>query len=76
MANVARSARTLRTFPTRFPSLTVDHIFVNAALAGKILSSGFAHFNADFSVMPNRQDDSTPVRASDHDSPFVHLQPF
>jgi endonuclease/exonuclease/phosphatase family metal-dependent hydrolase len=25
-------ARALRTFPTRFPSLAVDHIFVNAAL--------------------------------------------
>jgi endonuclease/exonuclease/phosphatase family metal-dependent hydrolase len=32
MANVARSARALRTFPTRFPSLAVDHIFVNAVL--------------------------------------------
>jgi endonuclease/exonuclease/phosphatase family metal-dependent hydrolase len=24
--------RAFRTFPTRFPSLAVDHIFVNAAL--------------------------------------------
>jgi len=33
MANVARLARAFRTFPTRFPSLAVDHIFVNAALS-------------------------------------------
>jgi hypothetical protein len=57
-------------------SQAVDHIFVNGALADKVLSSGFAHFNADFSVLPNRQDATTPVRASDHDSPFVHLQPL
>jgi uncharacterized protein len=57
-------------------STALDHIFVNAGLAGSVLSSGFAHFNADFSVLPNRQDASTPVRASDHDSPFVHLKPF
>src|SRR5512133_2009555 len=30
---LVRSARALRTFPTRFPSLAVDHIFVNAALS-------------------------------------------
>jgi hypothetical protein len=57
-------------------STALDHIFVNAGLAGNILSSGFAHFNADFSVLPNRQDAATPVRASDHDSPFVHLSAF
>ena len=29
---LVRPARAFRTFPTRFPSLAVDHIFVNAAL--------------------------------------------
>jgi endonuclease/exonuclease/phosphatase family metal-dependent hydrolase len=29
---LVRSTRAFRTFPTRFPSLAVDHIFVNAAL--------------------------------------------
>jgi endonuclease/exonuclease/phosphatase family metal-dependent hydrolase len=29
---LVRPARTFRTFPTRFPSFAVDHIFVNAAL--------------------------------------------
>ena len=29
---LVRSRRPFRTFPTRFPSLAVDHIFVNAAL--------------------------------------------
>ena len=57
-------------------STALDHIFVNGGLAGNILSSGFAHFNADFSVLPNRQDNTTPLRSADHDSPFVHLQPF
>jgi hypothetical protein len=55
-------------------SMALDHIFVNAALASLVQSSGFAHFNADFSVLPGRQDATTPVRASDHDSAFVHFQ--
>jgi len=57
-------------------SMALDHIFVNGPLADKVLSSGFAHYNADFSVFPNREDATTAVRASDHDSPFVHFQPF
>ena len=45
IANALRDVRTLvhptgafRTFPTRFPSLAVDHIFVNAALQPTTLS--------------------------------------
>jgi hypothetical protein len=57
-------------------STALDHIFVNAPLANSVMSAGFAHFNADFSVLPNRQDATTPLRSSDHDSPFVHLGPF
>jgi len=30
---LVRPPRAFRTFPTRFPSLAVDHIFVNAALS-------------------------------------------
>jgi len=32
VGTLVRPARAFRTFPTRFPSLAVDHIFVNAAL--------------------------------------------
>jgi predicted extracellular nuclease len=51
-----------------------DHILVSPALKDLVMSSGFAHYNADFSVVPNRQDATTPVRASDHDGVFVHFQ--
>jgi uncharacterized protein len=57
-------------------SEALDHIFVSPALLGVVQSTGFAHFNADFSVVPNRADATTPVRVSDHDSPFLHLRQF
>ena len=54
-------------------SEAVDHILVSPSLKDLVMSSGFAHYNADFSVVPNRQDPATPVRASDHDGAFVHF---
>jgi predicted extracellular nuclease len=54
-------------------SEAVDHILVSPSLKDLVMSSGFAHYNADFSVVPYRQDAATPVRASDHDGAFVHF---
>jgi len=54
-------------------SAAMDHILVSPALKDLVMSSGFAHYNADFSVLPNRPDATTPVRASDHDGAFVHF---
>jgi hypothetical protein len=55
-------------------SQALDHIFVNSTLASLVQSSGFAHYNADFSALPNRTDATTPKRAADHDGAFVHFQ--
>jgi hypothetical protein len=57
-------------------SQAVDHIFLSQPLKSVLLSTGFAHYNADFSVAPNRNDPGTAIRASDHDSAFAHLQLF
>ena len=54
-------------------SVAVDHILVSPKLNDLVMSFGYAHYNADFSVLPNRQDAATPVRASDHDGAFVHF---
>jgi len=55
-------------------SSALDHILISPALKDLVMSSGFAHYNADFSVLPNRQDATTPVRASDHDGAFAHFK--
>lgn len=49
-----------------------DHILLSMDLALKAVVSGFAHYNSDFPVSFSEMGD-TPVRASDHDSPYVHI---
>ena len=54
-------------------SQALDHFLVSAPIVPSVMSTGFAHYNADFSAVGNRDDATTPLRASDHDSPFLHL---
>ena len=49
-------------------SLCYDHILTDAVLAGRLQRSGYAHVNADF---PPDSSARSPVRAADHDNPWV-----
>ncbi|MBI1792475.1 MAG: hypothetical protein HYR60_33550 [Acidobacteria bacterium] len=45
-------------------SQALDHILLSPSLAGRLIDSGYAHYNADF----------PPERAADHDNPWVRLR--
>lgn len=54
-------------------SEALDHILLSPTLAARVVVTGYAHFNADFPVSLH-EGALTPVRASDHDAPFVYLK--
>lgn len=55
-------------------SQAFDHILLSDNLGGRIVRTGIAHFNADFPIGPHAGDATSPIRAADHDVPWVVLR--
>ena len=55
-------------------SQAFDHILVSPALLPRVAGHGYAHHNADFPNDGNAGDGGSPVRAADHDVPWVAIR--
>lgn len=55
-------------------SQAFDHILVSPSLRPRVVANGYAHHNADFPIDGNATNAASPVRAADHDVPWVALR--